>query len=153
MKKIILLLALTLSTVSFAQLKKLDAASKTELIGKVGGALGSPKSLECTKTGNTYTFEYRDMKYPNIESYKEFSFDDVENTFESLYTTIIDGFENTPKEAVDLELPKYIIRLDYTKALGIVNLNMYISLKGTDVIGVTAALSKKQVDKLFGKKK
>jgi len=93
------------------------------------------------------------MKYPNIESYKEFSFDDVENTFESLYTTIIDGFENTPKEAVDLELPKYIIRLDYTKALGIVNLNMYISLKGTDVIGVTAALSKKQVDKLFGKKK
>ncbi|WP_116788069.1 hypothetical protein [Flavobacterium psychrotrophum] len=152
MKKFTLFVVLLVSSVSFAQLKKVDVV-KAEPIGKVGGALGTPKSIECTKTGNTYTFEYRDMKLTSIEAYKEFSFDDVDNTFEDLYKTIIDGFENTPKEDVVLSLPNYIITLDYTKALGIVNLNMYITLKNTDVTGLTAALSKKQVDKLFGKKK
>ena len=152
MKKIILLLALTLSTVSFAQLKKVETV-KSEQIGKVGGAMGSPKTIECTKIGNVYTIEYRDMKFPNIEAYKEFSFEDVDNTFEDLYKTIIDGFENTPKEDVTLSIPNYTITLDYTKALGMVNVNIYITLKNADVTGVTAALTKKQIDKLFGKKK
>ena len=152
MKKIILLLVLTLSTVSFAQLKKVEAV-KSEEIGKVG-PFGLPKNIDCKKSGNIYTFEYKDMTYPNINEYKDFSFEDIDNTFEDLYKTISEGFETLPKEGITLTLPNYIITLQFTKAIGMNSVTIHTApANNPSYVGHTIALSKKQIDKLFGKKK
>ena len=152
MKKITLLLVLLVTSASFAQLKKIETV-KSEEIGKVG-PFGLPKYIDCQKAGNTYTFEYKDFKYPNIDEYKEFSFEDVDNTFDDLYKTIIEGFETAPKEPITLGLPNYILTLQFNKAIGMTNLVIYASpANNSSYVGQTVALTKKQIEKLFGKKK
>jgi len=147
MKRFTLFVMLIISSVSFAQLKKVDVVKPT-FIGSAGS-----QSVECTKLGNTYTFVYADLNFPNIKANKEFSFNDVDNTFEDLYKTIADGFENMPKEDVNLSLPDYLLTLKYKKTMGIVSLYLESSRNGSGVTGSTYPLTKKQVDKLFGKKK
>jgi len=152
MKKLTLLVMLVVTATSFAQLKKVETV-KSEEIGKVG-PFGMPKTIDCTKMGNKYTFEYKDMQFPDMNDYKKFSFEDVENTFEDLYKTIMDGFETMPKEDITLELPNYIISLKFTKAIGMTSVAFFSAPKtNTSLIGYSSPLTKKQVEKLFGKKK
>jgi hypothetical protein len=151
MKKITLLLMLVVTSVSFAQLKKVEV-TKWEEIGKVG-PFGLPKYIDCKKAGDIYTFEYKDMKYPSIDEYKSFSFVNVDNTFEDLYATINNGFETMPKEDITLELPDYLLTLQFTKAIGMNSVTIYSSPKTTNLVGKSVAFTKRQIDKLFGKKK
>ena len=151
MKKIILLLALTLSTVSFAQLKKVETV-KAEEIGKVG-PFGAPMQIECTKVGNVYTISYRDIEFKTIDEYRSFEFEDVDNTFEDLYAAIKDGLEKLPEESVTLELPNYILSLEFKKALGVPLVRFYTSPKGSSRVSASNQFTRKQIDKLFGKKK
>jgi len=153
MKKIILLLALTLSTVSFAQLKKVEV-TKAEEIGKAQ-QFGAPLEAECTKRGNTYTISFRDSKFKTINEYKSFSFEDVDNTFNDLYTTVEEGFKTMPKEAIMLELPDHYVWLGFDKFLGSAVLTISYSYdKSKDSpIYMSNQIAKKQIEKLFGKKK
>jgi len=153
MKKIILLLALTLSTVSFAQLKKVEV-TKAEEIGKAQ-QFGAPLEAECTKIGNTYTISFRDSKFKTINEYKSFSFEDVDNTFNDLYTTVEEGFKTMPKEAIMLELPDHYVWLGFDKFLGSAVLTISYSYdKSKDSpIYMSNQIAKKQIEKLFGKKK
>jgi len=153
MKKIILLLALTLSTVSFAQLKKVEV-TKAEEIGKAQ-QFGAPVEAECTKVGNTYTISFRDSKFKTIDEYKSFSFEDVDNTFNDLYAAIEEGFKTIPKDAVMLELPNHFVWLRFDKFLGSPVLTISCTYdKGKDSpIYMSNQIAKKQIEKLFGKRK
>lgn len=153
MKKIILLFALTLSTLSFAQLKKVETV-KSEEIGKAQ-QFGAPLEAECTKSGNTYTISYRDAKFKTLNEYRTFSFEDVENTFDALYSAIEEGFKTMPKEAVMLELPNHYVWLKFDKFLGSPVLTLSSSYNKTteSPIYFSNQIAKKQVEKLFGKRK
>lgn len=141
---------LFISVVSFAQLKKVETVKSVE-IGKVG-PWGMPKTIDCKKAGNTYTFEYKDYVYPDIDAYKTFSFEDIDNTFEELYKVFVEGFNTIPEEAVTLELPDYLLSLKFSKAMGTKSVVIYTTPINSGVVGHTAVLSPKQIDKLFGKK-
>lgn len=153
MKKLTLLIVLLVSSVSFAQLKKVET-TKAEQIGKAQ-QFGAPLEAEITKSGNTYTVSFRDSQFTTINEYRHFSFEDVDNTFNDLYATVEDGFKNMPEEAVMLELPNHYVWLKFDKFLG----SPVLSISFSDDKGSSALIfksnqiAKKQIEKLFGKKK
>lgn len=150
MKKTLLLFILIAITLTgFSQIKKIKPAENI-LIGKIAPMGGL--QIECIKSGDTYTFTYRDVKYTQIVELKSFEFKDVDNAFEDLYKMIIDGLENPPKEDIMLELPNDIIWLSFTKAMGIANFRFGHSVSKSDAIGFSGWLTEKKVNKLFGKK-
>lgn len=118
-------------------------------IGKVG-SLGGYHFL-CTKLDNTYTISFRDLNYTQIEVYKSFHFEDIDNAFNNLYTIIMDGLENPPEDDILLELPDGTLKIKFVTALGMVNANMSYMENG--VSGTSAWLTKRKTRKLFGKKK
>ncbi|KGO85221.1 hypothetical protein Q765_17130 [Flavobacterium rivuli WB 3.3-2 = DSM 21788] len=158
MKKIILFLALALSTASFAQIKKVDkaelAASSGEVIGKIE-PFAQGVEMECVKNGNTYTFTYKDYQYKTIDQRASFSFEDIDNAFEDFYKTAIDAFETKPKESIMIETKDQYIFISYSKTMGIGS----VSFKSTSSkasgapMSFTKEFNKKQIEKLFGKKK
>lgn len=155
MKKIALLLVLLTTSLSFAQLKKVEkSASTSETIGKAQ-QFGAPLEAEMTKSGNTYTLKIKDSKYTQIEHYESFSFEDVDNTFNDFYTAIEEGFKTMPKESVMLELPNQYVWLSFKKFLGIQTMTISFSSdkSGNAQVFMSNEISKKQIDKLFGKKK
>ncbi len=153
MKKIILLLVLTFTTASFAQLKKVEI-EKAEEIGKIQ-VFGMPMQADCTKRGNTYTISFKDTKYKTLTEYRSFSFEDVDNTFNDLYAAVEDGFKTVPEESIMLELPNHFVWLSFKKFLGapILRLSYSSDKNGNAPIYFSDEFTKKQVEKLFGKKK
>lgn len=153
MKKLILLLALLTTTLSFAQLKKVEP-TKSESIGKAQ-QFGAPLEAEMTKSGNIYTIKYRDAKFKTIDEYRSFSFEDVDNTLNDLYATIEEGFKTIPKESVMLELPNHFVWLHFSKFLGspILTISSSNDKSGNSQIYISNEIAKKQVEKLFGKRK
>ncbi|MXN89771.1 hypothetical protein GR160_00890 [Flavobacterium sp. Sd200] len=156
MKKIILFLVLTLSTISFAQLKKVEASAESNII-TIGKAqqLGAPLEASCDKKGNTYFFTIKNSAYKTLTEYKTFSFEDVDNTFEDLYKTIEEGFNTMPKEAVKLELPDHYLWLKFDKFFGGAVLTITFSEDKTASTQLISSnqIAKKQIEKLFGKRK
>ena len=153
MKKIILFLALTLSTVSFAQLKKVETV-KAEEIGKAQ-QFGAPLEAECTKRGNVYTISFKDAKFKTLTEMRSFSFEDVDNTFNDLYATVEEGFKTMPKEAIMLELPNHYVWLSFDKYLGfpVMSISCSYDKSKDSPIYISNQIAKKHVEKLFGKKK
>lgn len=153
MKKIVLFVLMTVSTASFAQLKKVEVA-EAEVIGKAQ-QFGAPLEAELTKSGNTYRLRYRDSQYKTLDQYREFSFEDKDNTFNDLYATIEEGFKTMPKEPIMLELPNHYLYLSFEKFLG----SAVLVISSTDDKSANAnvylsnQIAKKQIEKLFGKKK
>lgn len=153
MKKIIFIALLLVSAVSFGQLKKVETV-KPEVIGKAQ-QLGAPLEAECTKSGNVYTIRYKDSQFKTLEEYREFSFEDVDNTFEDLYATIEEGFKTMPKEPIMLELPNHFIWLSFEKFFGasVLRISSSTNKTGNSQVFISNQMAKKQVEKLFGKKK
>ena len=154
MKKIILLFALMFSVASFAQFKKVEKKeSKFTEIGKVQ-PLGQPVQIVCKKTeDNIYAFSYRDNAYKTLDEYENFYVKDVDNAFDALYNTIIEGFETKPKEPIVLETENQFIYITFVQ-----NFGTLVSLGSSDKNGSerkthSATITKKQVEKLFGKNK
>lgn len=152
MKKMFLLLMLLTVSMSFAQLKKVES-SESEVIGRVQ-PFGLPMEAECTKTENIYTIKFKDKQFTTINEYRSFSFTDSDNTFNDLYAAIDEGFKkNATDETIHLELPDYNLSLRFTKGMGIQSLSISYSKKNSDLVFSSNFLTKKQVEKLFGKKK
>jgi hypothetical protein len=152
MKKTLLLGMLLIATMSFAQLKKVQI-TPSESIGKAQ-QFGAPLEAECSKTGNVYTIKFRDAQFKTLDEYRNFSFEDVDNTFNDLYAAVEEGFTTMPKESVMLELPDYYVWLNFSKFLGSPVLRLSCSNKTKDApVYVSNEMAKKQVEKLFGKKK
>lgn len=153
MKKIAIIVMLVISSASFAQLKKVEP-SKAEVIGKAQ-QFGAPIEAELTKSGNTYTLRYKDSQYKAIERYEEFSFEDVDNTFNDLYATIEEGFKTMPEEPIMLELPNHYIWLSFEKFLGgaVLRISSSADKSNDSPVYLSNQIAKKQIEKLFGKKK
>lgn len=153
MKKFILAAFMLTSVASFAQLRKVDT-SKMEKPVTIGKAqqFGAPVEAELTKLGNVYTIRFRDTEFKQIEQFREFSFEDVDNTFNDLYAAIEEGFKTMPEEPVMLDIPKYYVWLHYEKFLGAPVFRFSFKEKGIDLTYVSNQIAKKQVEKLFAKR-
>lgn len=145
MKKATLILLLT-ATFSFSQISKVAIATP-ESIGKI--ASFGKTFIECDKLNDEYTFTYHDHNYLQLDVYKSFSFKDENNAFDTLYSMIMNGFENKPEEAVFISIPNGIVKLEFLKTLGVTNFR-FIHTEN-EVTGIGPWLTEKKLKKLFGK--
>jgi len=145
MKKIFLLASMAISFFTFAQIK-IDDSIKPTLIGKV-----SQGQVTLEKLDDQYSICYNDAKFLVVDSFKCFSFTEKNNDLQNLYQLIIKGFEQVPKDNIRLDLPNDKIELRFTKNLGIVSMQFHHFDKNSGVYGFSTYLTKKQINKLFGK--
>lgn len=144
MKKILLLFAFIIGVYSFAQIKVLKNESLEEI--------GTDNSVGLFKKDNRYTFNYQDINTSNLNTFRSFSFLDLNRDVEALYKMINDGFISPPVNNVVLEFPGDIIELHFAKNYGQPTVQfIHVINKNRKFIGKTQFLTKKQVDKIFGK--
>lgn len=134
---------------SVSQIKKIEI-DKPEEIGKIS-ALGETY-IKCEKVKDYYIFFYKDIQYPNISEYKSFVLKDENDNFNSLYSLLIEGFENFPEKDALLEVTDGVLLLNYAKALGKTKLQIFHTNNKSGQTGAITSLSKKDLIKLFGKK-
>ncbi len=147
------LLSLSLLFIALATNAQIKVAAKADVkpvtIGKVGTA--TLTTLEIMKTGDLATFKYQNNNKPQVAEFKTFSFKDIDGALEGFYNVIIEGFTNLPKEAIKIELPNETVSLQYTKTMGVATVKMKVSYNSGEEGGETVSLTKKAIDKLFGK--
>lgn len=143
MRKIILLFACMFSISAFSQIKVLKNETLVEI--------GKENSVGLYKKENRFTFNYQDINTSNLNTFRSFSFLDVNGDVTDLYKLITDGFIDEPSGNVTLELPNDIIELHYEKNYGqpTVQFIQYIN-KNKKYVGKSQFLNKKQIDKIFG---
>lgn len=143
MKKIILLFAFTFGVSAFSQIKVLKNETLVEI--------GKENSVGLYKKENKYTFNYQDINTSNLNTFRSFSFLDVNGDVMGLYKLVTDGFIDEPTGNVMLELPNDIIELHYEKNYGqpTVQFIQFIN-KNRKYVGKSQFLNKKQIDKIFG---
>lgn len=149
MKYTLLLSFLVCSFLSFSQITTIKKSGKVE-IGRVG-PMGK-KNLWCERTGNTYTFYYKDMKSQGMSTVKSFSFKDIDHAFDNLYALIMDGFKEMPIENTMVKLPRDVIWLHFEKVVGATSFQFWHGDGKKMDAGVSQLLTKGQVQKLFGKR-
>ena len=143
MRKILLLFACTFGISAFSQIKVLKNETLVEI--------GKENSVGLYKKENRFTFNYQDINTSNLNTFRSFSFLDVNSDVNDLYKLITDGFIDQPSGNVTLELPNDIIELHYEKNYGqpTVQFIQYIN-KNKKYVGKSQFLNKKQIDKIFG---
>ena len=151
MKNSLYLLLLLFSSICLGQIKVIKSDTH-ETIGRIA-PLGK-LHIECTKSENTITFTYSDIKFTTIDSYDSFSFEDIDNAFDSLYEVIIDGFKKKKKNLITIELPEGegVIFLNFVKNFGVMSVQIaHAPYKDHDILKYSVYLTKNKAKKLFGK--
>lgn len=143
MRKIIALFTLFIGFSAFSQIKVLKNETLVEI--------GKENSVGLYKKDNKFTFNYQDLATANLNTFRSFSFMDLNGDVQGLYKMITDGFIDTPSGNITLELPNDIIELHYEKNYGqpTVQFIQYIN-KNKKYVGKSQFLNKKQIDKIFG---
>lgn len=144
MRKIILLITCMFSISVFSQIKVLKNESLVEI--------GKDNSVGLYKKEDKYTVNYQDLNTSNLNTIRSFSFQNLNGDVAGLYKLIMDGFTSAPDENIILELPNDIIELHYEKNYGQQTVQfIQIINKNRKYIGKSQFLTKKQVDKIFGR--
>lgn len=143
MKKIFLLFAIVIGFTAFSQIKVLKNETLVEI--------GKDNSVGLYKKDNRYTFNYQDINNSNLNTFRSFSFIDINGDVMELYKMISDGFIDSPSGNISLELPNDIIELHFEKNYGQPTMQFiqYIN-KNKKYVGKSQFLNKKQLDKVFG---
>lgn len=143
MRKIILLFACVFSISVFSQIKVLKNETLVEI--------GKENAVGLYKKENKYTINYQDINTSNLNTFRSFSFVDVNGDVVELHKLVSDGFIDAPIGNVTLELPNDIIELHYEKNYGqpTVQFIQFIN-KNRKYVGKSQFLNKKQIDKIFG---
>ena len=143
MKKIILFLTFFIGISAFSQIKVLKNETLVEI--------GKENSVGLYKKENRFTFNYQDINTSNLNTFRSFSFNDLNGDVSELYKMISDGFIDEPSGNITLELPSDIIELHFEKNYGqpTVQFIQYIN-KNKKYVGKSQFLNKKQIDKIFG---
>jgi len=129
---------------AFSQIKVLKNETLVEI--------GKENSVGLYKKENRFTFNYQDINTSNLNTFRSFSFLDVNGDVTDLYKLITDGFIDEPSGNVTLELPNDIIELHYEKNYGQPTVQfIQIINKNRKYVGKSQFLTKKQVEKIFGK--
>lgn len=144
MRKIILLFTCMFGISVFSQIKVLKNESLVEI--------GKDNSVGLYKKENNFTINYQDLNTANLNTFRSFSFQNLNGDVSGLYELITNGFINTPESNIVLELPNDIIELHYEKNYGqpTVQFIQYIN-KNKKYVGKSQFLTRKQVDKIFGR--
>ncbi|RKT01680.1 hypothetical protein [Chryseobacterium defluvii] len=144
MRKVLLLFTCLFSISVFSQIKVLKNETLVEI--------GKDNSVGLYKKQDKFTINYQDLNTSNLNTFRSFSFLNVNGDVEDLYKLITDGFIDTPIGNITLELPNDIIELHYEKNYGqpTVQFIQYIN-KNRKYVGKSQFLNKKQVDKIFGR--
>ena len=148
MKKIITLATLFFSVVSFAQIKVLETVP-VEKLGKVNNNY-------IQKIGDEYTVYYTSIQNDDeSSSLRKFTFKNVNNDYNSLYSIIVNGFTATPLYDIKLELPNNYIWLHYTGSVIPEKATVQFMVSSKDASSATSSVSepllKDQINKLFQK--
>lgn len=145
MKKLITISLLLIVCNVSAQIEVLKS-KKWDRIGKTRG-------VELERQNDTYRFTYDDAKYTQVSNYKSFQFEDVDGAMNEFYHTIAEGFNEMPESTILIDLPQGSLSLEFSKVFGVINLQIAHALDDdASVIGLTPYLTRKKVEKLFGKK-
>lgn len=149
-KKLLSLSFLFLVLAANAQIK---VANKADANPVLIGKLGTPtlSTVELTKAGDLVTFKYQNNNKPQVAEFKTFGFKDIDGALEGFYGVINEGLTTVPKEDVKIELPNETVSLQYKKEMNTASVKMKISYKNGEEAGATVWLTKKNIDKLFGK--
>lgn len=149
MKKIILAIILLFTINAHAQLEIVKTEKPIE-IGKISN-LGQ-LSIKCEKYGSEYIFTYQDIKFQQLLEYKSFALQN-EQAFEDLYKLIEENWDNPPTEDIMIKLDHGYLWVRFVKAIGVTNVAFSHSVdENAEIIGFSGWLTKRRVDKLFGKK-
>lgn len=148
MKKIITLATLFFSVVSFAQIKVLETVP-VEKLGKVNNNY-------IQKIGDEYTVYYTSIQNDDDSSpIRKFSFKNVNNDYNSLYSIIMGGFTASPLYDIKLELPNNYIWLHYTGSVLPEKATVQFMVSSKEATSATSSVSepfvKDQINKLFQK--
>ncbi len=144
MRKIILLFTCLFGISAFSQIKVLKNVTLVEI--------GKDNSVGLYKKEDKFTINYQDLNTANLNTFRSFSFQNINKDVSGLYELITNGFIDTPEGNIVLELPNDIVELHFEKNLGqpTVQFIQYIN-KNRKYVGKSQVLNKKQVDKIFGK--
>ncbi|MFG4001974.1 hypothetical protein ACHRV1_10185 [Flavobacterium aquidurense] len=148
MKKIITIAILMFSFVSFAQIKVIETVP-VERLGKVNNNY-------IQKIGDEYTVYYTSIQSDDeSSSLRKFTFKNVNNDYNSLYSIIVNGFTANPLYDIKLELPNNYIWLHYTGSVLPEKATVQFMVSSKDASSVTSSVSepllKDQINKLFQK--
>ncbi|MBL3547139.1 hypothetical protein J2787_004313 [Chryseobacterium rhizosphaerae] len=145
MRKIILLITCMFSISVFSQIKVLKNESLVEI--------GKDNSVGLYKKEDKFTINYQDLNTSNLNTIRSFSFQNLNGDVSGLYKLIMEGFITAvPDENIILELPNDIIELHYEKNYGQPTVQfIQIINKNRKYVGKSQFLTKKQVEKIFGK--
>ncbi len=144
MKKIILLFTCLLGISAFSQIKVLKNESVVEI--------GKDNSVGLYKKDDKFTINYQDLNTANLNTFRSFSFQNLNKDVSGLYELITNGFVDLPSSNIILELPNDIVELHFERNFGqpTVQFIQYIN-KNRKYVGKSQFLNKKQVDKIFGR--
>jgi hypothetical protein len=148
MKRIITIAILMFSFVSFAQIKVIETVP-VERLGKVNNNY-------IQKIGDEYTVYYTSIQNDDeSSSLRKFTFKNVNNDYNSLYSIIVNGFTATPLYDIKLELPNNYIWLHYTGSVIPEKATVQFMVSSKDASSATSSVSepllKDQINKLFQK--
>ncbi|MDA6069484.1 hypothetical protein NJT12_07630 [Flavobacterium sp. AC] len=148
MKRIITIAILMFSFVSFAQIKVIETVP-VERLGKVNNNY-------IQKIGDEYTVYYTSIQNDDeSSSLRKFTFKNVNNDYNSLYSIIVNGFTANPLYDIKLELPNNYIWLHYTGSVIPEKATVQFMVSSKDASSVTSNVSepllKDQINKLFQK--
>jgi hypothetical protein len=129
---------------AFSQIKVLKNETVVEI--------GKDNSVGLYKKDNKFTINYQDLNTANLNTFRSFSFENLNKDVSGLYELINNGFIDMPVSNIVLELPNDIIELHFEKNFGqpTVQFIQYIN-KNRKYVGKSQFLNKKQVDKIFGR--
>lgn len=150
MKKILLICILCINYFSFSQIRVIPTVP-IEKIGRIGE--NGTSDIFIQKEGNEYTVSFKNTEETELGTSTRFSFKDLAGDFESLYKIISDGFIAANTADIKLDLPNDIVWLHYVKTLQkTVNLQFMTKAKTSAATGISAFMTKEDINSLFGKK-
>lgn len=144
MRKVVTIAILFISSLTFSQIKIVEIIP-VEKLGRLNNG------FYIQKVGDEYTLFYTSI--PNgdeeLPTLKSFSFKNMDNAYQSLYSIITNGFTANPLNDIKLELPNNYVWLHYIVGSDKTTVQFMVSNKATNSTSVSEPLSKEQISKLF----
>jgi len=145
MKKVIAIAILFMSSIGYSQIKVVETVP-VEKLGRVNN------NFYVQKIGDEFTVFYTTVQSEDEASgLKAFTFKNVNNDYQGLYSIISNGFNASPLNDIKLELPNNFVWLHYIVSSDKTTVQFMVSNKEASSTNVSEPLSKEQVEKLFQK--
>ena len=148
MRKLILLTVFFINFCAFSQIKVIET-KPIEKLGKIG--TNGVSDFYVQKEGDEYTFFYKNIENKESDSFRSFTFKNLNSDYESLYTIIVNGMNAKPLQDIKLELPNDFVWLHYTQNTQKVSVQFMTSNKMAYSPGISDFMTLDQVNRLFSK--